>query len=327
MINFLKKININHFLLLISFICIVVMFVCNLPYQDELAYAYKSGLRSGSYNVLERIGSLMDIIAQQIEEYQCSGNGRVIIHGILAFFSAAKLNFLFRIISVLFWYILVYLILKNGKFEIKNSAGFLTGFLIVYWFLWYSETTCRDASYTINYLWCAVFFLACYGCWNSIKWWQVPLGFFLGASQETFALPALCALTSAIIIKLILRKKFPCNISLQKICFVVCVSVGVLFILLSPSGQGRANETIGSIFMDIIKSGINMFLYFGSIVLLICSFWILIYYRKNSFCFNGEFRMVVACTLLIRDGLYNWTSRGKSNDAYDDRMSHPYFSS
>ncbi len=164
-------------LLFVFFISIACMFLFCIPYQDELAYAYKSGMRTNDNTQLERIASLSDIVKQQYADYKSAGNGRLLIHGILAFFSAFRLNVVFRILSTCIWFLFTYLILKASKLHVANIKTFLLGALIVYWFLWHSETTCRDASYTINYLWMATWTLVGMWLWRHLNyWWQVPFG-------------------------------------------------------------------------------------------------------------------------------------------------------
>ncbi len=114
--------------LLVMFLTILTMNIQNIPSQDELAYAFNGGMSKPLPKEILRVDSVDAIIAQQIRDYTTAGgNGRVFLHGLVAFFSGFKLYLLFDVLNTLMWFLLVFLVLKNGSMQLndKNKAIYI----------------------------------------------------------------------------------------------------------------------------------------------------------------------------------------------------------
>ena len=227
-------------LLAISVICVILMNVFSIPAHDELSYAFM-GQSTPSVGFCPRVQSLMDIVRQQSKDYM-SANGRIFVHGLVAFFAGFHLYYLYDIINSVVWFVFVLLVLKESGVKI-NIRHFVCGSLIMFLVWWYNETVSMNAAFGINYLWMACATLLIMRKWRTLNsWWWIPIGFLYGWGQETFSVPMIATLCGCIAIKSIKEKRYA--ISAKQTIFVLAMMVGALGLIMSPGIRARAARSV-----------------------------------------------------------------------------------
>lgn len=228
--------------MLVALLCLV--FILNIfspPSHDGLSYAFlgQSTPYSGS---VPRVASLMDIFAQQYGDYfRLGGNGRVLVHGIVACFAGFKLYALFDFVNTVVFLLLVIGVLREGKVSWKNSKSLLFGFAFVWWFIWYANTCSMNAAFAVNYLWMAC--LTCYmmSLWQKLnRWWQVPFFFLYGWSQECFVLPMIATCAAQAMLTVAFTRKV--TVHFRKLVAWFCMCGGAALLCLGPASLGRASK-------------------------------------------------------------------------------------
>lgn len=104
--------------------------------HDTLSYAFAG--QNSTFATTYRVASLADIVRQQWYDYlNPPGNGRVIVHGITAFFSGFRLWTLFDVLNTLVWGLFTYLILREGGLRWGRSSpwAWVIGAAGVWWCL------------------------------------------------------------------------------------------------------------------------------------------------------------------------------------------------
>lgn len=212
--------------------CVLALNLFNLPAHDGLAYAFFKG---------ERIASLGDVVRQQVAAYHDS-NGRVFVHGVVACFAGFRLYLLFDLVNTAVWFLLVWLLLREGWVR-RGAWGFLLGGAVVWWFFWYAQSCAINAAFAVNYLWVATATLAAMMAWRRARWWMLPLFFLYGWSQETYVLPMLAALAGGVCIRSLAGRRLAVTAP-QAVAWAL-MAVGAAFLCLGPGSLGRADATMG----------------------------------------------------------------------------------
>lgn len=273
--------------LLLLFVSILLYNFYAIPAHDELSYAFQ-GQSTSMYGDVDRVSSLQDIISQQSHDYtKPGGNGRVIVHGIVAFFAGFKLYYLFDILNTCVWFLLTWLILKAANIKIKNWGSCLWYATIVWMFLWYGES-CLNAAFAVNYLWTACATVAMLLSWGTPScWWLIPLGFLYGWSQEVFVLPLLATLAAVALIKTIQRKKIV--ISYAHFFTWIAIASGAYFLCCGPASLSRVNSSVAlpvsALILKIVKAQIGFLILLWPIILFLVLAIILWKNRKELSAF------------------------------------------
>ena len=259
-------------------ICVFLMNLFCVPAHDELAYASKGGWWSDV--ILDRINSFSDIIYQQKGEYLGGGAARVWLLGTVAFFAGFKLYLLFDILNTLVWFALLWLVLREGMQRRVSLGTYVFGAAVLWWLLWYAEACSMNASYSINYLWMAVATLVMMAAWRKGRaWWLIPLAFFFGWSNETFALPMIVALASGAVVRGVWERRFPLTRG-QCLAWAAMVT-GACFMCFAPAASARSGRLLGEDFLNRLVAGqLSMALY-PWIALVALALVILLFRRKT----------------------------------------------
>lgn len=285
--------SLSFFGLLFLFIGIFLFNFYAIPAHDELSYAFQ-GQSTAMHGSVERISSLQDIISQQLRDYtKPGGNGRILVHGIVAIFSGFKLYHLFDFLNTCAWFLLTWLIFKAANIKINNWNNLLGCTTIVWLFLWYGES-CLNAAFAINYLWTACATVAMILAWKATPcWWLIPLGFLYGWSQEVFVIPLLATLAATALIKTIQRKKV--IISYRHLFTWLTIAIGAYFLCCGPASLSRVNSSVSlplnALILKIIKAQLGFLMLLWPTVLFLILFIILWKNRKellNFFIRNIE---------------------------------------
>lgn len=256
-------------ILAVSAICVVAINVFSIPAHDELSYAF-GGQSTPSTVFCPRVSSLMDIVRQQQNDY-VHANGRVFVHGIVAFFAGFRLYYLFDVLNSCIWFAFVFLILKEAHAKI-NIRNFVYGSLVVFMVWWYNETVSMNAAFAVNYLWMACASIAIMRLWRKLSnWWWLPVGFLYGWGQETFSVPMIAALGGGLIFKSIKERKYVA--SRYQTAFLVAMLLGVTGMFFSPGNHARAS---GSLNVSLAQLAILVAKWFIGLALSIWPFVILI---------------------------------------------------
>lgn len=269
--------------LLISVICVILMNVFSIPAHDELSYAFM-GQSTPMCGFSPRVASLMDIIRQQYQDY-LHANGRVFVHGTVAFFAGFRLYYLFDVINSLVWFAFVFLLLKESRIEL-NLRRFVCGSMVVFMFWWYAETVNINAAFSVNYLWMACATIAIMRLWRNLhSWWWIPVGFVYGWGQETFSVPMVATLVGSVIIKSVREKRYVATI--KQTTFLLAMIIGAIGLVLSPGIRARADRTLDfsltTFVAGVVKWGAGLALSIWPIILLLCIVWVVWKIRKSLF--------------------------------------------
>ena len=237
----------NRWPLLALAAMVACVWVCNLfciPAHDELSYAF-AGQHTPLAGECPRITTLWDIVRQQWGDYLQGTNGRVFVHGVVAAFAGFRLYWLFDVCNTAMWFLLVWLVLREGGIRVRTVRGLVVGAAVVWWFLWYAETCSMNAAFAVNYLWTAVATVCMMMLWRRMtSWWMVPIAFFYGWSQEAFALPMVAALAGSVVIRSLTERRIAVSAK-QALAWGLMVA-GAAFLCLGPAAGARAGETLGA---------------------------------------------------------------------------------
>lgn len=244
-------------------------YVC--PAHDELAYAYR-GMSTPMVGEVDRISSFRDIVNLQIGDYFRSyGNGRIIVHSIVSFFSGFKLYTLFDVLNTGVWFLFTWLVLKASKIHSPNIKTFLSYALVVYLFLWYGEMV-GNAAFAVNYLWTATATIAMMMAWKKhASWWLVPIGFIYGWTQECFVLPFIATLPLYAL--LLSWKEKRLAVSWAQILTWGAMLAGACFLCFGPASLGRAEQSsslaLTNFIIESIRSQVGLLFLFWPGILLV----------------------------------------------------------
>ncbi len=256
-------------------ICIFLLNYYSIPGHDEMSYAFW-GQHTPMTGEVNRVSSLMDVVRQQYGDYITSGgNGRVLTHGIVALFAGFKLYTLFDVINTIVWFLFVWLVLREGRVQVKDDTSYLIGGAVVWWFLWFGETCSLNAAFALNYLWIACATVVVMRVWRELKsWWLVPVFFIYGWTSEVFVLPMIATWIAYSLIKSLVEKRI--IVTAKQVCAWVLMCVGAGFLCLGPAAQVRAGGTLaGDIITLAIKANLGLVLLGSPFVLLLGILFIL----------------------------------------------------
>ncbi len=263
--------------------CILLINLFSIPAHDELSYAF-AGQCTPSEGDVPRVASLGDIVRQQYNDYMNGGNGRVFVHGVVAFFAGFRLYYLFDVINTAMWFFFVWLILREGGVRIRNASVYLLGAAIVWWVLWGAETCSMNAAFPVNYLWTATATVGMMALWRRNSGWMVPIAFFYGWSQETFILPMLAALAGGAVLRFLATKQMPWT-RRQTVSWLLMLT-GACFLCLGPAASGRAGgvltQGLGEAVNKTIRGHFGLLLLGGVLTLLGAFVWML-WQRRRTF--------------------------------------------
>jgi len=262
--------------LVVAIVCVVLMNVFSIPAHDELSYAF-AGQSTSDIGFCPRINSFMDIVRQQYCDYM-RANGRVFVHGLVAFFAGFRLYYLFDIVNSCFWFAFVFLILKEAYIEITIKR-FTCASLLIFMTWWYSENVSMNAAFGVNYLWMACASLAIMRLWRKLNsWWWLPVGFVYGWGQEAFSLPMVATLGGCIVVQSIREKRYAA--SAKQTMFLLAMTIGTVGLTMSPGIRARADRSLDfSLFHFLIAAikwvaGLSLSIWPMVIVMMvICVLW------------------------------------------------------
>ncbi len=233
--------------------CVLAMNLFCLPAQDEIAYAF--GGMGVEHRGIARAETLGEVICQQCRDYvSAGGNGRVWLHGIVTLLSAFRLNVLGDVLNTVAWFVLVWLVLREGMGRPPSLRGYLLGGAVLWWLLWYAEVCSMNLAYTVNYLWMAcatVCMMALWRQWRS--WWLAPIAFLFGWSQETFVLPFLAATLGVFAVRSVLERRFAW--SLRQCLVWGMMAAGACCLCFGPAASARAGRLLGDTFVSHVLRG------------------------------------------------------------------------
>lgn len=236
------RIKVWGFLFLV-FGLVLLMNIFSIPAHDELSYAFL-GQSTPSVGNCARVASLGDIVNQQIKDYN-TANGRVLIHGIVAFFSGFRLYYLFDIINSFVWMVLVSLIMKEAGLNQTSLKDLTFCHGLAFIFIWYPETTFMNAAFAINYLWTSVFAILMVRLWNRNLLWRHMIAFAVfGFTQEVFVLPFIVAAMIDCLIKCFVRDR---NDLAKRLVAIILLIPGACSLVFSPGAMRRATGSFTSI--------------------------------------------------------------------------------
>lgn len=251
--------------------CILAMNIWCVPAHDELSYAFL-GQSTPMVGEVERVHSLGDIVRQQYHDYtRPSGNGRVWTHGTVALFAGFRLYTLFDVANTAMWFLLVWLVLREGGVRRMTARTFFLGACVVWWFLWYAETCSMNAAFAVNYLWTACATVAMMALWRRANaWWWVPVAFFYGWSQETFALPMLAGLAGGALLRSVAGRRIA--VTPQHAVAWALMLAGACFLCFGPAALGRAGEAadgeLSTLLVGAVRSNVGLLLLGAPVLLL-----------------------------------------------------------
>jgi len=243
-------------LIALAVVSVLLMNIYCIPMHDELSYAF-GGQSTPIEGVCPRIHSFADVVRQQYGDYNASGNGRVIIHGLAAIFSGYRLYNVFDVLNTFAWVLFVLLLMHNGTLAL-SVKNFIVAFAFCFCFLWYAESCSMNAVFALNYLWCPVLTLLMAHLWNVCRraWWLPVVSFFYGWSQDAFVLPFVCAIIGAGIVRSLANRKN--EFSLIQIVSCLAMIVGSYFLCFSPASISRADGIAGRGLMQTILASLAM---------------------------------------------------------------------
>lgn len=255
--------------------CVLTMNLFCIPAHDELSYAF-AGQSTPFVGEVERVSSLWDIARQQYADY-FKANGRVWVHGVVALFAGFRLYVLFDVFNTVMWFLLVWLVLREGKVPLRNAGTFCLGAAVVWWCLWYPETCSMNAAFAVNYLWTACATVCMMMLWRRLTHgWMVPIAFFFGWSQEVFALPTIAALAGGVLLRSLAERRLAVTVR-QAVAWVLMVA-GACFLCLGPAAMGRAGETlsngVGALLLAALRGNFGLARLLWPMALLAVLLWI-----------------------------------------------------
>lgn len=261
-----------------------------LPAHDELGYTFQ-GECTPIAGAAHHVRNLMDIIRIQIADYQHGPNGRIFLHSIVCLFSGWELYTLFDIVNTAMWFLLVWLVLREGGVKVDSIRTFVIGASVCFLFLWYAETCCYNAAFAVNYLWTACITVGFVNLWRRRDgWWMVPVCFLYGWWMEVFSMPMIAALGCCGLIVWVRTRRFPWSVA--RCCSMAAMIVGGLGCCGSHLVSGRAAESGGhglaQLLVEMAKSYFSLILGIWPAVLVIAVLAVLWLSRHRMLAFYDE---------------------------------------
>lgn len=266
-------------------VCLINFFA--LPWGDELFYAFGGMTQCVQVEpeaTYPRIATLADIVRQQYVDYTNGVNGRVWLHAIVAFFSGFKLYWLFDILNSAMWFLLGWLLLREGHIQKGSLWNYLFVLSASWWFLWYADTCSMCSAFAVNYLWMACATIVMMALWRrwSNRWWLVPVAFFYGWGQETFTAPMIAALFLGCAIRSVATRRVA--ITWQQAIAWLAMVVGFLCLLngsLLRTAEKSSDGWIAGLLEGSVRVGVLSVLHIWPVVLALMVAWILWRSRKT----------------------------------------------
>lgn len=278
-----RNIALSWALLVIMAGCLFLINRYCLPKFDELAYAF-AGMSTPMEGECPRIASFSDVVQVQIGDYLSKGNGRVFVHGLVSIFAGFRLYALFDFLNTGMWFLFVWGILKASKVHIQNVKTFLFFASVIWLLLWRQGFCCANAAFAINYLWAGTATVWVIVLWNNLThWWMIPLLFFFGWSQESFALPLLAGFAGGALFRGGFERRWPWTTK-QTIAWIVAMC-GLAFLCLGPSARGAAggllSQGLREIIESIVKAHLDLCLAGWPLIFVALLLWVIGYNRRN----------------------------------------------
>ena len=293
--------------LAVCVLCISAMQFGSIPGGDEFSYAFE-GQRDSHVANPHRVSSFSDIVRQEWNDYHFRGNGRVILHSIVAFSSWKGLYWVARAINVGLWFLLVYLVMVAGKGSRGISlVEYLGGFCLFYWFVYYAEIGGGNFAFSINYIWAPCMMLGMFFAWRSMESWLiVPLSFLFGWTQELFVLPFIGTVLIVSISGWIGSKER--KVDARKIVAWISMVVAACFLCFGPASRNRAGGLSDGLVVEAARNWGHLLL-IGTPVLLLA---VLAYiaFRKRGRLLSSEESRWWWTYLVLSIGLYTVVSKG-----------------
>ena len=245
--------------------CIFLLNLYAIPYGDELSGAYRL-LSTPADGPCPRISTLTGLVNAVYEEYFHGSNGRSLLCFICCAVAVFRLHFFYRLVNTFMFFILTYMILKEGGIKRVGVRQLCYGSLLVFLFQWYATCFNAGAHIGIVYLWMDVAAVAVMRAWMTGTGWWLPLvTFIFGWGQEGFSLP----MTSA----LLLYSGFLCfrqhrfALTKYQTFALITMLLGNAFLCFSPALRNRGTSFASSDFVVLLLGFIR------NIASLVISFW------------------------------------------------------
>lgn len=216
------------------------------------------------------VTNFSDIITSQSNHYMAWG-GRAPIHTLVQSFVSLLDKSIFNILNVICLAGFMFLTLALlDKSLVKNFKAWAVVAVCMVTFIPHHSVMYFCAAYTINYLWGLTFCLLFVYIWMNYrneKWkYTIPLFFlcfFLGWSQELFALPV----AGAICVHYLINRK---EIFTQRCLLSFAFGCGVLLLVLAPGNYTRADKGSFSHIINLLVKASSMwatFIAVGSVTI------------------------------------------------------------
>lgn len=268
--------------------------------QDDYLYKF-AWINKDSMQSSYRINTIGDVISSQYYHYLYQ-NGRFVPHFILQIFDGVLGKGLFNVLNSFVFCLLIWMINKIGKREIRVSLLLLSIGLVFFLTPLFKETVLWFAG-SVNYLWSFVFALLfvfiCKYVWNKpindrIVVWS-PLAIFLGWVNEGATIPICFSLGFLMLVSL--KKSLKSAILPFAIFFVV----GVALTVFAPSTFNRMDELGQGDGISLVDRCLSVFAALREVRI----FWAfvllsVIVYFKNRDLFNQyerEQRLLILCVI------------------------------
>ena len=294
-------------LLALCVLCISAMQFGSIPGGDEFSYAFE-GQRDSHVVNPHRVGSFSDIVRQEWNDYNFRGNGRVILHSIVAFSSWQGLYWVARAINVGLWFLLVYLVMVVGRGKRSISLSeYLGGFLLFYWFVYYAEIGGGNFAFAINYIWSPCMMLGMYFAWRKMtSWLIVPLSFLFGWTQELFVLPFIGTVLLMSAYRWIVSKER--KVDARKVAAWILMVVAACFLCFGPASRNRAGGLSDGLVLEAARNWGHLLMIGTPVVLLALLAYIAI--KKRCDLLTREESRWWWTYLVLSIGLYTVVSKG-----------------
>ena len=294
-------------LLALCVLCITVMQFGAIPGGDEFSYAFE-GQRDSHVDNPHRVGSFTDIVQQQWNDYHFRGNGRVVLHSIVAFSSWKGLYWVARVINVGLWFLLVYLVMVAGRGRRSIAISeYLGGFCLFYWFVYYAEIGGGNFAFSINYIWSPCMMLGMYFAWRNLNsWLLVPLSFLFGWTQELFVLPFIGTVLLMSVYRWIGSKER--KVDAMKIVAWISMVVAACFLCFGPASRNRAGGLSDGLVLEAARNWGHLLLIGTPVLLLAILAYIAI--KKRGVLFASDESRWWWTYLVLSIGLYTVVSKG-----------------
>lgn len=266
--------------------------------QDDYLYKF-AWVDKASLQTPYTINTIGDVISSQYYHYFYQ-NGRIVPHFILQVFDGVLGKGLFNVLNSFVFCLLIWMINKIGKREIRVPLLLLSIGLVFFLAPLFKETVLWFAG-SVNYLWSAVsallFVLICKYVWNKpindkIVLWS-PFALFLGWVNEGATIPVCLSLGFLMLVSL--KKSIKSAILPYAVFFVV----GVALTVFAPSTFNRMDELGQGDGISLVDRCLSVFAALREVRI----FWVfvvlsMIVYFKNRDFFNEyerEQRLLILC--------------------------------